>query len=230
MEERAVNTTGELDEAEERTVNIYESVDYLSLNARRIVTQSTLYQQPGRTFYRAATMCLGLLCILLLAGIMGVGVHCRIKLQTHIKSGDENRKQTLVEIYRFCKDGCKSFNNSFYFISSGQKSWEDSRQDCKDRGADLIVVNSKEEQVFINSFKRKFWIGLSNRDREGTWKWVDGSVLNSTGFWIGVEPRGRFAGVRDGCVSTLWYRQQNTWNDDDCSKAQQWICEKVHDF
>uniref|UniRef100_A0A3B4VBD2 C-type lectin domain-containing protein n=1 Tax=Seriola dumerili TaxID=41447 RepID=A0A3B4VBD2_SERDU len=141
-------------------------------------------------------------------------------------------KQTLVEICEctvcflclslFLCDGCKSFNNSFYFISSGQKSWEDSRQDCKDRGADLIIVNSKEEQVFINSFNRKFWIGLSNKDREGTWKWVDGSVLNSTGGWFG--------GVRDGCVSTLWYRQQNTWNDDDCSKAQQWICEKVHDF
>uniref|UniRef100_A0A3B4X0X5 Si:ch73-343l4.6 n=1 Tax=Seriola lalandi dorsalis TaxID=1841481 RepID=A0A3B4X0X5_SERLL len=180
---------------------------------------------------RAATMCLGLLCILLLAGIMGVGVHCK-KVYFIFT---QKVRFVLLNIYsvtpnRFCKDGCKSFNNSFYFISSGQKSWEDSRQDCKDRGADLIVVNSKEEQVFINSFKRKFWIGLSNRDREGTWKWVDGSVLNSTGWSFGVEPRGRFAGVRDGCVSTLWYRQQNTWNDDDCSKAQQWICEKVHDF
>uniref|UniRef100_A0A3Q4AUW5 C-type lectin domain-containing protein n=1 Tax=Mola mola TaxID=94237 RepID=A0A3Q4AUW5_MOLML len=82
----------------------------------------------------------------------------------------------------FCKDGgCRSFNNSFYFISSTRKSWNDSRQDCIDRGADLVTVNSLDEQVFLNSLKKMFWIGLTDREKEGTWKWVDGSVLNSTG-------------------------------------------------
>lgn len=54
----------------------------------------------------------------------------------------------------FCKDGgCRSFNNSFYFISSTRKSWNDSRQDCIDRGADLVTVNSLDEQV--KEFKLK---------------------------------------------------------------------------
>ncbi|KAI3352775.1 hypothetical protein L3Q82_019352, partial [Scortum barcoo] len=80
----------------------------------------------------------------------------------------------------FCRDGCTSLNSSFYFISSQRKSWEDSRQDCKDRGADLVIVNGKEEQEFINSLKQILWIGLTDRDGEERWKWVDGSVLNST--------------------------------------------------
>lgn len=137
-----------------------------------------------------------------------------------------NRHLTLLFVKlstfadQFCKDGCTSLNDSFYFISSKRKSWDVSRQDCKDRGADLVIVNSKEEQVkenkwkinvafgagcfvglilsqepafslhcwlwvllqeFVNSLGRIVWIGLTDRDEEGTWKWVDGSVLNSSG-------------------------------------------------
>lgn len=52
VEETALSTTGEHDEVEEKMVMIYESADNLgghsiSLNTRRVVTQSTLHQQPG---------------------------------------------------------------------------------------------------------------------------------------------------------------------------------------
>lgn len=129
----------------------------------------------------------------------------------------ENWKLSSMLADDICKDGCRSFNNSFYYISSKKKSWDDSRQDCKNRGADLVVVNSKEEQVkgddlkilfpniafsagclmglemsqtvlstfglqvFISSLKDVFWLGLTDRENQGTWKWVDDSVLNSTG-------------------------------------------------
>ncbi|XP_040001399.1 CD209 antigen-like protein E isoform X2 [Xiphias gladius] len=235
VEETALSTTGEHDEVEEKMVMIYESADNLgghsiSLNTRRVVTQSTLHQQPGTTFFRTVTMGLGLLCILLLAGIIGIGVHCRIKPQSCKKIGDEYRKPTLVEINHFCKDGCTSFNTSFYYISSEKKSWEDSRQDCKDRGSDLVIVSSTEEQVFINSLNRTFWIGLSDREEEGTWKWVDVSVLNSTGFWEKGEPSGKLGGAKEDCVKTSWPAQQNSWKDNNCTKPHHWICEKVHDF
>ncbi|XP_044044837.1 CD209 antigen-like protein E [Siniperca chuatsi] len=224
MEEIAFNTSGESDEAEERTVVIYESSDVYG--GRKAVTRPTVHQQPGRTAFWAVTACLVLLCVLLLAAGIGAGLHCRIKLQTLKVSWAEERKQTVVELNHFCKDGCTSFNNSFYYISAQQKSWEESRQDCKDRGADLIIVNSKEEQVFINSLNRVFWIGLTDTEEEGTWKWVDGSVLNSTEFWRKGEPSGSIRGAMHNCVDTFWYTQQRSWNDNKCAKPQLWICEK----
>ncbi|KAM7393674.1 hypothetical protein PAMP_020529 [Pampus punctatissimus] len=156
IEDIVFNTAGESHEAKERIVSIYYTTgnqeDYnSSLNTRRAVKQSTLDQQPGRS-----------------------------TLQTYNMNWIERRQTTLFELNNFCRNTCMSFKDSFYYISSTKKTWEDSRKDCKDRGADLIIVNSKEEQEFIGSHMI-YWIGLSDREEKGTWKWVDGSVLNSTG-------------------------------------------------
>ncbi|KAF5893773.1 C-type lectin domain family 4 member E-like isoform X1, partial [Clarias magur] len=70
-----------------------------------------------------------------------------------------------------------SFNSSLYFMSNEKKSWTESRQNCRDKGADLVIINSREEQKFIAEQLRggQAWIGLSDRDNEGEWKWVDGT-------------------------------------------------------
>ncbi|XP_073330239.1 C-type lectin domain family 6 member A-like [Pagrus major] len=216
---------GEGDEAEERVVDIYEGSD--NYEGHKAATPSAV--KPGRTFVRAQTFCLLLLCVLLLAGIIGTGLHCRIELQTHSESWAEERKQTLVELSDFCKERCTSFNNSFYYISSGKKSWDDSREDCKGRGADLVIVNSKEEQMFINSVTLVVWIGLTDREEEGTWRWVDGSVLNSTVFWRYSEPSGKLGGGKN-CVDIYWYREERSWNDEKCATQHHWICERMIDF
>ncbi|CAM4730064.1 unnamed protein product [Leuciscus chuanchicus] len=79
----------------------------------------------------------------------------------------------------------------YYFISSDKKSWTESRRDCRERGADLIIINNREEQDFVQKISggTKVWIGLTESDVENTWKWVDGNTLTS-GFWASGEPNG----------------------------------------
>uniref|UniRef100_A0A667ZLB7 C-type lectin domain-containing protein n=1 Tax=Myripristis murdjan TaxID=586833 RepID=A0A667ZLB7_9TELE len=48
---------------------------------------------------------------------------------------------------QICPDGWITFSRSCYFISSESKSWDESRQDCLKRGADLVIIKSKEEEV-----------------------------------------------------------------------------------
>ncbi|XP_067258493.1 CD209 antigen-like [Chanodichthys erythropterus] len=68
--------------------------------------------------------------------------------------------------------------NGRFFISDELKSWSDSRQYCRDRGADLVIIDTEVKQRYISSFiKASVWIGLNDIENEGDMKWVDNSPL-----------------------------------------------------
>ena len=46
-------------------------------------------------------------------------------------------------------EGWRRFGNSLYFFSDTKKNWIDSRNDCQQKDADLVVINSKEEEVGV---------------------------------------------------------------------------------
>ncbi|XP_036438779.1 C-type lectin domain family 4 member K-like isoform X1 [Colossoma macropomum] len=125
--------------------------------------------------------------------------------------------------------GWRYFNSSFYYITTGTKSWSGSRQDCTDRGADLVIINNREEQEFINKTvgSSETWIGLTDIQTEGTWKWVDNTTL-TTGFWWTGEPND-FGGNED-CVITGFRgagsERVSTWADFPCGDSRRGICEK----
>ncbi|XP_058623541.1 CD209 antigen-like protein C, partial [Onychostoma macrolepis] len=121
-----------------------------------------------------------------------------------------------------CLDNPKwiTYKRNSYYVSSEWKNWVDSRRDCLQRGADLIIINNKEEQEFITKVTSAniVWIGLTDSDNEGVWKWVDGNAL-TTGFWANTEPN-NIAGDEDCAVSSFY------WADFPCHFTFVWICER----
>ncbi|XP_029560502.1 C-type lectin domain family 10 member A [Salmo trutta] len=250
----------------------------------RPVANPLSYDNSGRRPSRAAAVCLGMLCILLLAGIVGLGFYhknitsgfedCKVsninlskkkdqlqisfntmtnetdqlqtsyntmkkeidKLQTSFNNLAKESDQLKTERDRLQKSfsdlkqagpkGWTLFQSTWYYISSEVKSWDESRQDCIERGADLVVINSKNEQTFLTNLNKEVWIGLTDKDREGTWKWVDGTAL-ITAYWTGKQPDNGGGdpkyGEEDCAEIVTWW----IWNDISCANHYNWVCEIV---
>uniref|UniRef100_A0A4W5RS87 Uncharacterized protein n=1 Tax=Hucho hucho TaxID=62062 RepID=A0A4W5RS87_9TELE len=155
------------------------------------------------------------------------------KLIKSLNTTTMERDQLQKEIERLnwenkgsCPEGWRRFGCRCYYLSTEKKSWEKSRQDCLERGADLVIINSEEEQTFINGFKSVsyVWIGLTDSVTEGTWKWVDDTPLTSPKYWWSGEPGG---GTYQNCGEIYYISSgQGVWRDLGCSFSQEWICEK----
>ncbi|XP_017316727.2 CD209 antigen-like protein C [Ictalurus punctatus] len=152
----------------------------------------------------------------------------RDQLQTSYNNLREECQSSNVMAGVLVKQGWRFFNSKLYYISIEKKNWTESREDCREKGADLVIINSKEEQEFIIKQLGESnwaWIGLSDRDTEGEWKWVDGTELRSgTGFWYKGEPND--AGNNEDCAEIWTFPDKKSWNDKPCSYDTQWICEK----
>uniref|UniRef100_A0A3Q0RAM9 C-type lectin domain-containing protein n=1 Tax=Amphilophus citrinellus TaxID=61819 RepID=A0A3Q0RAM9_AMPCI len=137
-------------------------------------------------------------------------------LESNVRPSIEQLKLDL-----YTQQGWVYFGGSFYYISPFKKSWSDSREDCLQRGADLVIISSREEQNFIRQFRGYIWIGLTDTEEEGTWKWVDGTV-----FWETGEPN-TFGGTDEDCGEIKPREEENNWNDTHCENENYWICEKI---
>ncbi|XP_025758151.1 CD209 antigen-like protein C isoform X1 [Oreochromis niloticus] len=122
---------------------------------------------------------------------------------------------------KWCPEGWRRFGCSCYFKSTESKTWSESRRDCWYKGADLVMINSKEEQEFVNEFGGFFWIGLRAKQTSGgsKWEWVDGSALTET-FW--AEGHGNpSSGSRGVCCD-----DSGRWTGSHYSESKTFICEK----
>ncbi|XP_068182212.1 CD209 antigen-like [Antennarius striatus] len=145
---------------------------------------------------------------------------------------DEHQLRTLLDAVRrsrMCDTGWTKFNTGCYFVSTEKKNWTSSREECIANGADLVVVDSRDEQVFINRLvnsTQNAWIGLNDFYQEGKWMWVDGSAI-TTRYWQDDQPNS-YGGEQDcgELVPSGTSSGIGEWNDDGCFAVQIWICEK----
>ncbi|KAH0628626.1 hypothetical protein JD844_009995 [Phrynosoma platyrhinos] len=65
-----------------------------------------------------------------------------------------------------------------------------------------------------------FWIGLTDQQLEGTWKWVDGTKLGPENrYWHSTEPNG---GKNENCAMM----SHGMWYDFPCKERRHWVCKR----
>uniref|UniRef100_A0A3Q3EU04 C-type lectin domain-containing protein n=1 Tax=Labrus bergylta TaxID=56723 RepID=A0A3Q3EU04_9LABR len=129
--------------------------------------------------FKVSTVCLGLLCFLLLTTAIVISILCEFFKRQKLKWREERgRRRTDCK----CPDGWRRFGCSCYFFSTSVSTWSRSKQMCQLHGADLVIINSQSEMMFLNKVRAhsKFWIGMDGTSSSYSNKWTDGSSLKTT--------------------------------------------------
>ncbi|XP_069566819.1 macrophage mannose receptor 1-like, partial [Brachyistius frenatus] len=132
-----------------------------------------------------------------------------------------------------CPPGWLSFSGSCYWMVSNINlltTWHEAFTKCSDLGAHLLIINSQDEQFFINGKLPDFhqveipdiWIGLSDKDQDGQFRWVDKSEIEFSNYGTGF-PRNT-AGFWD-CGQIFTGNYDGKWETTNCFKSLGYVCE-----
>ncbi|XP_023560917.1 CD209 antigen-like protein C isoform X2 [Octodon degus] len=147
--------------------------------------------------------------------------------RSHQEKIYQELKQLKAGIDRLCRPcpwDWTVFKENCYFFSKLKKNWTDSVTACEEVEAQLVIVESAEEQSFLHETSKKkgvAWMGLSDQKDESTWSWVDGSPLKEefTKYWMPGEPN------NDNEEDCAEFRSEG-WNNGQCELNKFWICKK----
>ncbi|XP_009984048.1 PREDICTED: hepatic lectin-like, partial [Tauraco erythrolophus] len=116
------------------------------------------------------------------------------------------------------------FDGKCYYFSLTRTSWHKAKAWCEEMHSQLAVINSFAKQNFImfRTRNERFWIGLTDENSEGEWRWIDGTDYKSTfTFWKEGEPND--SGRNEDCAH-VWL--SGKWNDVYCTYECYYVCEK----
>ncbi|XP_071944843.1 C-type mannose receptor 2-like [Antedon mediterranea] len=120
------------------------------------------------------------------------------------------------------------FEFSCYVFMKELRKFSDSREACQAIGADLLVIDSVNENSFITDrlaveFPKVVFVyfGMDDKDTEGNWKWINGENVGDDFLnWKTGEPDND---DNQDCGVIL---QDGQWSDNLCNRYIESICEK----
>ncbi|KAI5627970.1 collectin-12, partial [Silurus asotus] len=127
-----------------------------------------------------------------------------------------------------CPDDWVWFLNSCYFFSTQTLTFDNAVQKCNGMSSSMVIINGNEEQdwLLLHTVGRGFfWLGLTDRQKENVWQWVDGSEPTFT-KWRPGQPDNWHHGHDEGedCAGLV---HGGKWNDFYCDQELGFICEKA---
>ena len=151
-----------------------------------------------------------------------------------VKCGkDFPEEQKRPGCVQYCKTGeQEEFGDHCYFWSSNKQNWDESKSHCEIMNGTLAAVTSLPIHNFLVRKVDKgsdnqytwFWIGGTDRETEGNWKWVDGSDWNFS-HWATLRDKQPSGGPNQNCLQIYHGRYAtNGWNDQYCYMALPFIC------
>lgn len=132
-----------------------------------------------------------------------------------------------------CPEGWLHLEDKCFYFSPDKLDWEKSRDSCTSMGSHLAILYSHKQHDLleveakkIGGFDYHFWIGLSDLETEGVWKWVDNRIVNDT-YWNQWEnePNNHHSGGLQGEDCAVLDSHSKSWFDVPCDHIYKRICQ-----
>ncbi|GFS11089.1 C-type lectin domain family 4 member M [Elysia marginata] len=111
-------------------------------------------------------------------------------------------------------------NKHCYKLFKSPKNYTAAEADCADKAGTLATASDLQEQNFLADLTKstqEIWLGLSDSLVEGTFRWVDGKLLDFTN-WNAGEPNNA---NEEDCGQMV---KNKKWNDKDCKVQLMYVC------
>ncbi|XP_067653431.1 type-2 ice-structuring protein-like [Haliotis asinina] len=115
-----------------------------------------------------------------------------------------------------------------YYVANWNVTWDEARLDCQRRGADLVSINTAEEQLFIQNSTRPgldFWTGGYYAPATRGWEWLDGTNVDYTA-WYPSYPRDKTNEYEYRIA--VRSRTKYNWFESIKTASHSFICEMGH--
>ncbi|XP_031568347.1 delta-like protein C [Actinia tenebrosa] len=118
---------------------------------------------------------------------------------------------------KVCTGSWTSKQGNCYLVINEYLPWNDAESRCVSEGGHLVSIHSESEnEAVVNLIGMEFWIGLSDTETEGTYKWTDGTQFDFNKFEKSLA-------AGKGCI--LAEASTGKWKKIGCTSGyKQFIC------
>ncbi|XP_061185305.1 C-type lectin lectoxin-Phi1-like [Saccostrea echinata] len=123
-----------------------------------------------------------------------------------------------------------SNGKSIYILFLSRRTWIESQVWCSDIGGKLAEIETEEENTFIvnntlseaSTIGASVWVGGTDEEREGVWKWASTNANITFTNWSPDEPNNILD--HEHCLE-LAGMEAWSWNDNYCKNKRRFLCE-----
>nr|XP_006119616.1 macrophage mannose receptor 1 [Pelodiscus sinensis] len=140
----------------------------------------------------------------------------------------QDTPRTAEHIDPGCQKGWKSHGFYCYLIGHAFVTFSEAKKTCERSKGYLTTVKDRYEQAYLTSLiglrpEKYFWIGLSDVEKQGTFKWSDGEAVLYT-HWSPAMP-----GRKPGCVAMTTGSEAGLWHVQECEEKAKFLCKQPVD-
>ena len=162
-----------------------------------------------------------------------VNEHLRTVLDNLSTKQDE--LETKRQAFNTCDEGWDHFDGHCYLVvlEGSGKTWDDASAYCESRNSYLLEITTDAELELAAGFKRYIkrhwyswiWIGATDRDTEGTFRYQHGRQRVPENFWKEGQPDNYYNNEHCAAVR-LFHDDFELVNDRRCYWHADFVCEK----